>query len=49
VIRPEAKQGSPLDVEGVDLGITADEILSFVQEETKTEYDFSPPTERNDG
>jgi len=38
-----------LDVEGVDLGITADEILSFVQEETKTEYDFSPPTERNDG
>lgn len=32
VIRPEPKTGSPLDVEGVDLGLTAEEIVRFVQE-----------------
>jgi len=32
VIKPEQKAGSPLDVEGVDLGITATEIVQFVRE-----------------
>ena len=38
VIRPEKKEGSPLDVEGVDLGITTAEILAFIQEGKRTEY-----------
>lgn len=48
VIRPEAEEGSPLDVKGVDLGITTDEILSFIQEGRRTEYDFPPPSERSE-
>jgi len=32
VIRPETKAGSPLDVEGIDLGITTAEIVQFIQE-----------------
>ncbi len=32
VIRPEPKADSPLDVEGVDLGITTAEIIQFIQE-----------------
>ena len=32
VIRPEKRAGSPLDVKGLDLGITAAEIVDFVQE-----------------
>jgi hypothetical protein len=32
VIRRETKAGSPLDVEGMDLGITASEIVQFIQE-----------------
>lgn len=32
VIRPEPKTGSPLDVEGIDLDLTAEEIVRFVQE-----------------
>ena len=32
VIRPEKKTGSPLDVEGVDLGITTAEIVQFIRE-----------------
>lgn len=32
VIRPAPVSGSPLDVEGVDLGITSDEIIEFVTE-----------------
>jgi hypothetical protein len=39
VIRPERREGSPLDVEGIDLGITTAEILGFVQEGRRTEYD----------
>ena len=35
VIRPEAEQGSPLDVPGIDLGISATEIVQFVQEGRK--------------
>jgi len=32
VVRPEARKSSPLDVEGVDLGISTAEILQFIQE-----------------
>jgi hypothetical protein len=32
VIKPETRGGSPLDVEGIDLGITTAEIVEFVQE-----------------
>jgi len=32
VIRPEQTDGSPLDVEGVDLGLTAEEIVEFIHE-----------------
>ena len=32
VIKPEQKVGSPLDVEGIDLGITTDEIIQFIHE-----------------
>ncbi len=35
ILRPEVPHGSPLDVEGVDLGVTTDEILGFVQEGRK--------------
>lgn len=32
LIRPETPARSPLDVPGVDLGLTADEIVEFVRE-----------------
>jgi antitoxin Phd len=32
VIRPEKRAGSPLDVEGIELGITTAEIVQFIQE-----------------
>ncbi len=32
VVKPEARAESPLDVEGVDLGLTSIEILQFIQE-----------------
>jgi uncharacterized protein (DUF362 family) len=32
VLKPEAPSGSPLDVEGIDLGVTTEEIVSFVRE-----------------
>ena len=32
VIRPEARAGSPLDVEGIDLGITTADIVQFIYE-----------------
>jgi len=32
VIRPEPKADSPLDVEGIDLGITIPEIVQFIHE-----------------
>ena len=35
VIRPDASSGSPLDIEGVDLNITTDEIVAFVRESRK--------------
>ncbi len=35
VILPEVTQGSPLDVEGIDLGLTAEEIVEFIHEGRK--------------
>jgi uncharacterized protein (DUF362 family) len=32
VLKPEVPSGSPFDIEGVDLGITVQEIVSFVYE-----------------
>ncbi len=32
VVRPERKKGSPLDVGGLDLGLTTDEIVAFIRE-----------------
>lgn len=32
VVRPAAMSGSPLDIEGIDLDITGDEILGFIAE-----------------
>ena len=32
VIRPERKADSPLDVKGLDLDLTADEIVEFIHE-----------------
>jgi antitoxin Phd len=32
VIRPEVDSGSPLDVPGIDLGLSAEEIVQFVHE-----------------
>lgn len=31
-VKPEAGAGSPLDVEGVDLGISTEEIIRFIRE-----------------
>jgi antitoxin Phd len=38
IIRPESKAGSPLDVEGIDLGITTAEIVQFIHEGRRTIY-----------
>ena len=32
VLTPERPSGSPLDVEGIDLDLTTDEIVAFVRE-----------------
>lgn len=32
VIKPETKQGSPLDVPGINLGLNAGEIIQFIDE-----------------
>lgn len=32
ILRPEPETGSPLDVEGVDIDVTSDEIVAFVRE-----------------
>ena len=36
IIRPEPKPDSPLEVEGINLGLTTAEIVQFVQESRKT-------------
>lgn len=32
VIKPEPKTGSPLDIEGIDLGVTTAEIVEFIHQ-----------------
>lgn len=32
IIKPEIRKESPLDVEGVDLGITTEELVQFIRE-----------------
>ena len=32
VIRPEPSNGSPLDIEGLKLGVTTEEIVGFIRE-----------------
>jgi uncharacterized protein (DUF362 family) len=32
VLKPEVPSGSPFDVEGIELGVTTEEIVSFVRE-----------------
>ena len=32
ILRPEPSVGSPLDVEGVDLGVTTEDIVALVRE-----------------
>jgi len=39
VITPERRAGSPLDVEGIDLGITTADIMQFIQEGRRTLYE----------
>jgi len=41
VIRPERRVTSPLDVEGIDLGITSADIVRFIREGRKTVYESS--------
>jgi hypothetical protein len=36
VLKPERPAGSPLDVKGIDLGVTTDEIVAFIRESRKT-------------
>lgn len=38
VITPERRSGSPLDVEGIDLNVTTDEIVEFIREGRRREY-----------
>ncbi len=38
ILRPEPSNGSPLDVEGVDLGVTTDEIVSLIRESRERGY-----------
>jgi antitoxin Phd len=35
ILKPKVSSGSPLDVEGIDLGISTSEILNFIKEGRK--------------
>ena len=43
ILKPEASSKSPLDVKGVDIRITADEIVDLVRESRERSY-ISKPT-----
>jgi antitoxin Phd len=32
VVKPKSKSGSPLDVEGIDLGVTSADIVAYIRE-----------------
>jgi antitoxin (DNA-binding transcriptional repressor) of toxin-antitoxin stability system len=36
VVKPQARPDSPLDIDGIDLNVTASEIVAFVQEGRRT-------------
>jgi hypothetical protein len=38
IIVPETREGSPLDVEGIDLDLTKEEIIQFIHEGRKYSY-----------
>jgi len=42
VIRPQEITGSPLDVDGVDTDLTADEIVGFIREGRARAYGDAP-------
>ena len=46
VVKPEPRAESPLDVEGVDLGLARTEILQFIQEGRRP---YDPEPEPRDG
>ncbi|MEW6381639.1 MAG: type II toxin-antitoxin system Phd/YefM family antitoxin [bacterium] len=37
ILRPEKTERSPLDVEGINLGISTDEIIRFISEGRRTD------------
>lgn len=39
VVIPEEEEGSPLDVEGIDLGVTTEEIVEISQEEIRRDHE----------
>ncbi len=45
VIKPETVAGSPLDVEGIDLGLTTDEIVQFIHEGRRPVYETTSATD----
>jgi hypothetical protein len=45
VVKPEPRAESPLEVEGVDLGLTRTEILQFIQEGRRP---YEPESEPGD-
>ncbi len=45
VVRLQPRTDSPLDVDGVDLGLTAEEIVQFVQEGRDPSRRARPPEE----
>lgn len=32
ILKPDQRSGSPLDVDGIDVGVTTEEIVAFVRE-----------------
>jgi hypothetical protein len=36
VVRPQPRPDSPLNIEGIDLNVTASEIVTFIQESRRT-------------
>jgi len=39
VVRPEPSTGSPLDIEGVELGVTTEEVVAFIRESRRRTYE----------
>jgi hypothetical protein len=39
VVRPEPSTGSPLDVKGVELSVTTEEVVAFIRESRRGVYE----------